>query len=474
MEQTLLQKIDAFIEKEENNIWRDLARLVAVNSIEGEPDEGAPFGPGPKQALEEGLKIAEELGLEARNCEGYMGYASVGGDGEKYLATITHLDIVPAGDGWQADPFVMRDHEGYVLGRGVMDDKGPSVVCLYALKYLKEAGIPLRYPIRALLGANEETGMGDLNYYNTHYPAPLFCFSPDADFPLINGEKGIYHARMTSQPVSKGNIRWIKGGFAPNAIPEKAEARVFVPAGKEALMGKTAEVDAVKEAEEEGGSVWYLRSYGKGGHASMPAGTVNGIGLLLHYLMDRGLASEEEIPFLNFALKAHDAADGSLLGIARDDGRFTPLTAVSGMIWQENSCFVTTLDCRYPTNITGDEITRILQETAGDAAVIKANRSAEPFWKEPDCPELLACMKAYQEVTGEEAKPFSIGGGTYARHFPNAVAFGPEHPERPHAAFCGNIHGPEEGANKAELLESLKVYILALIYLEELDFEQLS
>ncbi len=472
MDERLNRSIDAFIKENEAGIRRDIARLVAVNSVEdmAAATADAPFGPGPKKALDEGLAIAEELGLGTRNCENRIGYAYIGGEGDKYLATITHLDIVGAGDGWLADPFVMREREGYILGRGVMDDKGPSVICLYALKYLKEAGIPLRYPVRALLGANEETGMGDLDYYLAHYPAPLFCFSPDADFPLINGEKGIYHAKMSSQPIKSGNIRFIKGGFAPNAVPEKAEADVFVPAEKEELMVKTPEVEAVKTAEEEGGSVWHLRAFGKGGHAAMPAGTVNAIGLLFHYITDRGLASAEEARFIEFGLKAHDATDGSLLGIARDDGRFKPLTAVSGMIFRENGCLVTTLDCRYPTNITGEEITKILEQTAAGAAVIKAGLAAPPFWKEPDAPEIEACMNAYWAVTGEtEAKPFSIGGGTYARHFPNAVAFGPEHPERPHPAFAGSIHGAEEAASMPELLESLKIYILALLGLEQLD-----
>ncbi|MBQ6293405.1 MAG: Sapep family Mn(2+)-dependent dipeptidase [Lachnospiraceae bacterium] len=474
MDERLNRSIDAFIKENEAGIRRDIARLVAVNSVEdmAAATADAPFGPGPKKALDEGLAIAEELGLGTRNCENRIGYAYIGGEGDKYLATITHLDIVGAGDGWLADPFVMREREGYILGRGVMDDKGPSVICLYALKYLKEAGIPLRYPVRALLGANEETGMGDLDYYLAHYPAPLFCFSPDADFPLINGEKGIYHAKMSSQPIESGNIRFIKGGFAPNAVPEKAEADVFVPAEKEELMVKTPEVEAVKTAEEEGGSVWHLRAFGKGGHAALPAGTVNAIGLLLHYITDRALASAEEARFIEFALKAHDATDGSLLGIARDDGRFKPLTAVSGMIFRENGCLVTTLDCRYPTNITGEEITRILEQTADGAAVIKAGLAAPPFWKEPDAPEIEACMNAYRAVTGEqEAKPFSIGGGTYARHFPNAVAFGPEHPERPHPAFAGSIHGAEEAASMSELLESLKIYILALLGLEQLDLD---
>ena len=185
-----LKDIDLFIEENKENILRDIARLVAVPSIEGEPEENAPFGAEPKKALELGLEIASELGLDTRNCENYIGYAEIPGeDKEKYIATVTHLDVVPVGEGWTKSPFEMWEKDGYIIGRGVMDDKGPSVVCLYALKYLKEKNIRLHYTVRALLGANEETGMGDVTYYLKNYPAPAFAFSPVSDFPVCNGEK---------------------------------------------------------------------------------------------------------------------------------------------------------------------------------------------------------------------------------------------------------------------------------------------
>ena len=200
IDENRLSDINRFAADHERDIVRDIARLVRIPSVEGPAGPDAPFGIESKRALDCGLQIAEELGLATVNCENKIGYASVGEDhGQGYLATITHLDVVPAGDGWSSDPFTLREREGFLLGRGVMDDKGPSVLCLYALKYLQDSGLPLRYPVRALLGSNEETGMGDLEYYNANYPAPLFCFSPDADFPLIHGEKGIYHARLISR-----------------------------------------------------------------------------------------------------------------------------------------------------------------------------------------------------------------------------------------------------------------------------------
>ena len=166
--------IDAFVEENRDNILRDITRLVAVPSVEGAPEPGAPlgpgpkaalakaleiadelgapFGPGPKAALAKALEIADELGLDTFNADSYIGWAETGriADGQKFLATITHTDVVPEGNGWDADPYTVRVRDGWLLGRGVADDKGPSILCLYALKYLKDNGVTLKYPVRAL------------------------------------------------------------------------------------------------------------------------------------------------------------------------------------------------------------------------------------------------------------------------------------------------------------------------------------
>ena len=117
------------------------------------PEEGAPFGAGPRAALDKTLELAAGMGLTTRNCENYIGYAELAGaDPEKYLATICHVDVVPVGNGWSQDPFKMQIRDGWMIGRGVADDKGPMVATLYALKFLKEEGVSLRYPIRAMVG----------------------------------------------------------------------------------------------------------------------------------------------------------------------------------------------------------------------------------------------------------------------------------------------------------------------------------
>ncbi len=466
MKDAMRAEIRAFIEANQDRLFRDIARLVEIDSVEAAPAPGAPYGEKSKQALALGLEIARELGLETVNCEDRIGYAAVGDPaGEKYLATITHVDVVPAGTGWKADPFKMREKDGWIIGRGVLDDKGPSVLCLYALKYLKESGLPLRYPVRALLGANEETGMADVEYYLANYPAPLFCFSPDANFPLCNGEKGIYHGRMISR-LPLGRIADIRGGVAANAVPGLAEAWVRA----EQAPAPAADV----EVREEKG-LWHLTAHGVGGHASQPEGTKNAIGVLVNYLLDRGLADENEARFLRLVSLLNEDSAGEAVGAAatvdpeQNRGRFGPLTLVGGVIGVENGRMFQTLDSRYPTGTSGAKIAAAVQDAAGDAAEVTVDHDTEPFYISADSPAVQACLEAYRLVTGEAAEPYTIGGGTYARHFPNAVSFGPEHPERPQAAFAGPIHGAEEAACKAWFLEALEIYILALAALEQLD-----
>ena len=463
MNEELRRDIDRFAAENEQAIFADIARLVSVNSENMPAQPGKPFGEGPARALDLALEIARGMGLQSENCEGMIGYAQLGEGGrdcERYLATITHLDVVPVGEGWSADPFAMRERDGWIIGRGVLDDKGPSVLCLYALKYLKEKNIPLRYPVRALLGVNEEIGMQDVTWYLGNYPAPLFCFSPDANFPLCNGEKGIYHGRAVASARSE-NIVDFRGGFAANAIPDKAEA--WVKAKSLASAGRVT-------AEKTPDGLWHLTATGIGGHASMPAGTVNAIGELIGYLLDNDVCGENEEKFLRFLSRIHAESDGSACGIAASDGLFEPLTVVCGVIGVEGGRLYQTIDSRYPTNTSGEKIAATLNALAAGAATVTVERDTKPFYMSLDKPEVQVCIDAYNAITGENAKPYTIGGGTYARDFPNAVSFGPEHPERPAPAFAGPIHGVDEAACKAWLIEALKVYILALIELEKLEF----
>ena len=448
--------IDAFAEENRDNILRDITRLVAVPSVEGEAAPGAPFGPGPKAALAKALEIAEELGLSTCNADSYIGWAETGtiADDQKFLATITHTDVVPEGNGWDADPYTVRVRDGWLLGRGVADDKGPSILCLYALKYLKDSGVQLKYPVRALLGANED-------YYAEHYPMPAVCFTPDAEFPVCNGEKGGFNGEIVS-PKLDGIITAFEGGVAHNAVPDRASCTVQVAAG--ALV----QTEGVTFEAGEGGST-IIRGWGKSGHAAMPEGTVNAISLIVDCLLKSGVCTPQEDAYLQVLHTLHASTDGSALGIAADDGLFDPLTIIGGTIEMKDGVIRQSFDCRYPTNTDPEKMTAIMTQVCGDAAHLEDLSSRVPFYIAADSPAIQTLITTYNDVTGEGKTPFTMGGGTYARHFPYAVSFGPEHTDLPLPEFAGPMHGANEGANFDKLIEALKIYILALLRLQEIE-----
>ena len=456
-------RIQEFIRQNREEIVSNIGRLVAIPSTEEKPEPDAPFGPGPRKALDEALKMAQELGLSVGHQDYKMGWAELPGERAEYIATITHLDVVPAGEGWDGDPFVMRRREGWLLGRGVADDKGPSVLCLYALKFLKEAGVPLRYGVRALLGCNEESGMADVPAYLAANPAPVFCFSPDTAFPLCNGEKGHCGLEMTGGPFPEGRILEWEGGVATNAVPDRASALV------------KADLEALPQREgvtlEKEGEYVRVRGWGKSGHAAMPEGTVNAIWLVGSYLLEQGLCTPEEKVYLEALEKLHRSTDGSGLGIAACDGRFDPLTVIGGtMKKMPDGRFVQTMDIRYPTNTSGRKLEEDIQKAVGAAARVELKDDAEPFYIEVDAAPIRALIDTYNQVTGRNEKPFTMGGGTYARNFPLAVSFGPEYPDLELPAFGGPMHGANEAALEEGLLQALEIYILSLIRLQQLEF----
>ena len=453
--------VDAFVAANEENVVRDIKRLVDINSVEGTPEPGKPFGAGPAAALDEALKIAAEMGLSTNNCEGYMGWAELPGETDKQIATITHLDVVPQGNGWTADPFDMQVREGWIIGRGVADDKGPSVLCLYALKFLKEHNVPLKYGVRALLGANEETGMEDVEYYLKNYPAPDFCFSPDAEFPVCNGEKGGFNGYLVSKKLENGNILEFAGGVAHNVVPDRASCLV------KADFASLSEREGIT-LEEENGAV-RIRGWGKGGHAAMPQNTVNSIGLIVDYLLDNHLVTAEEEEFLTYLRKLHSNTDGSGVGIAASDDAFDPLTIIGGMIELKDGRLWQDVDSRFPTSITGEEIKARLEAASEGCATVEQATWRVPFYISADAAPIQALIETYNEVTGENAKPFTMGGGTYARHFPKAVSFGPERLDTVLPEFGGPMHGANEAANIAQLMQALKIYILAILKLETIE-----
>ncbi len=463
------QQVDEFVDEVWEDVVEDIRTLVRIESVEdpsaATPD--MPWGPKAHEALVAAERIAERLGLEVTDVDGYLGFADVPGDSgpDRYIATIAHTDIVPVGLGWTFPALDVTRKDGYLIGRGVLDDKGPFVLSVWAAHFfrrLSDAGVRLPYTLRCIIGNNEETGMGDVDVYLSRYPEPLFCFSPDADFPLICGEKGLYSGSFTSPAVAGERIVELDGGTVSNAIPGHATALVRAdPAGL-----PPAERISVEPA---GDGLARVTATGVGGHASMPQGTVNAIGVLVRYLLGNDLVGEGERAFLELERALTEASDGSSVGLASSDDEFGPLTLVAGTVRTEGGRFVQTVDSRYPTSTTAEEITCGLSELAARHGCSFACRSShEPFYMSPDTPEIQALLGTYAEYTGREGRAFTIGGGTYARHFRHACAFGPHEPAEPEPDWVGMEHGPDEGVSEETLRRALKVYIVSIARLMEL------
>lgn len=471
MDTTLEARVDAYIDEVWDDVLTDISALVAHPSVsdEGAAQPGAPFGPEVRAALDDALSIARRLGYETGEDDGYIGWGDLAGAEETQVATIAHIDVVPAGPGWTGDPFEVRRREGWLIGRGVSDDKGPAVLSLYAGAFFRHEGIVPRYTFRALLGCDEEVGMSDVHHYLETHDDPAFLFTPDAEFPLGNAEKGLFGATFASAPIADGRILSWSGAEATNAIPSESVCELAIDAA--ALPAPRANADRLS-IEAAGEGVARITAHGIGGHAAMPEGTLNAVGIIVGYLRElEGVLSADEERFLELLSIIHADTAGEAMGIASSDEAFGPLTSNAGVISVGEGRITQSLDCRCPASITADEIERTLSGLAARyGATLEDISTKVPFSVDASHPAVQTLIDVYREVTGDEdAKPFSMGGGTYARNFACAVSFGPEEPLSNAPDWVGPMHGPDEGANEASLRRALKIYILALVRLMELD-----
>ncbi len=466
MDHDYSELIDRFVDENIEGFKADLKRLVDIKSVAGKQEGTAPYGLGVAKALHEALTIAGEAGLKPTDCDGHIGYAHYG-DEDRFIGIIGHIDVVPEGNGWNTDPYNLVECGGYLLGRGTEDDKGGFMIGLYAVKFLIENGVPLRYGIRLLAGCDEEVGMSDIEYYKAHCKMPLFTMTPDAEFPVCCGEKGIYSADLISRRPVSDSIIELRGGVASNAVPDLATALLDCPleAAQQAAQG--ADHITVRGRD---GRVTVIAD-GISAHAGEPAPGLSAIVLLCRFLAGSGLVPQDS-ELLAAIVELLEVNDGSRFGIASDDGIFTPLTIIGGMIsLDEGRHIVQNLNCRYPTSITDAELNERIAASAGRLGYELANvqDGNPPHYIPADSPAIGALMNAYNEVTGRSEKPYVMSGGTYARHIPNAVAFGINFDGSKKPDFVGSIHGKNEGYSIESAKAAIKIYIRALIALQNVE-----
>ena len=451
MEQRVYQLIDSYREA----FTETLKRWVRIPSVKSEAEEGAPFGREIRNMLDTAMEDARGMGFAVRDFDGYACDITLGSAEEK-IAVLGHLDVVPVGDGWTKPPFGGIVENGVIWGRGSNDDKGPALASLFAVKAIREAGIPLKKSIRVILGCDEEEGWEDMKYYGAHEQIPEIGFSPDSSFPLINTEKGMLGLTLRA-PAAKTGLKVLKlhTGDRVNVIPGECKALVEGGdeiAGRAIAYSKVSGMPYTAEVTDEG--VW-LTATGIPGHSAYPGGKRNAIGMMLRLLHELGA----EGPVAVLAEAVGLESDGRSLGCACRDEVSKALTCNMGILHLENGNWYGTLDMRCP--ITAD------LEKLRDAAVahlpgfdVETTTMKPPHHVPADSELVTKLLAAYEEETGLKGEPISTGGGTYAKVLKQGVAFGALFPDEEDLA-----HQADEHAEIDRLMLAMKIYANALLRL---------
>lgn len=392
---------------------KDLQTLVRIPSVSrGEPENGMPLGRHIHDALTETLSLANRLGFDkTRSLDGLCGTVDYG-EGDELLCIMAHLDVVPAGTGWDGDPFSGELRDGRIFGRGTLDDKGAAVSALYALAAVKAAGIPMKRRVRILLGCDEEAGWKCIDRYLQTEEEPTLAFTPDADYPLVHSEMGIYHA--TYEKALNGCGLSIVCGTAANVVPGEAAATLPFPA-------VPCEAPAGMEVSFEGSTI---RVKGFGGHAASPELAKNALEGLFAVLCEQPLDAEAFALVTSLhALFDYDChGEGFGLDVTDESGK---LTLVPSMltVTAERACL--TLDSRFPFSVSNERLTEALDAAFGAIGFARSAIELKAgHFIAPDSELVRTLLSIYERRIGHSAKPLSIGGGTYARAFSNAVGFG--------------------------------------------------
>lgn len=434
------------------DMLQDLAALVRYNSERGEAKPGMPFGEGPAGVLKEALDIAQRMGLETKNLDNYCGYAQIG-SGKEIIAMVAHLDVVPAGEGWDTDPFTLTRRDDTVYGRGVSDDKGAAIASLYTLKLLQELQIPLNKRIRVILGCNEETGSQCMAHYNEVEEPVTAGFTPDGEFPGIHGEKGMM--RMTAYSRNT-KIRSMNGGFVSNAVCSRCETIVSsedVDAGRLRDALSATPLTSFEVTEKDGELT--IRAEGVAAHASTPLLGVNAAGWTMQALAQAGM-EDDFIEYYNSHIGV--LCDGSGYGLKISDA-YGELTLNNGIVKTEDGVISCTLDLRVPVTYSEQQMRELPAPfLADEKGCTVIDNTAPPLFYPEDHPLVKSLYDAYVRVTGDEShKPRVIGGGTYAKSIPGIIAFGCEWMDADN-----HIHDANEMLKIPELQKQVEIYIEAV------------
>ncbi len=413
----------------------DLKRLIACRPVYEKDGSGYPFGKCIKNALDTFLDIADKMGFETHNYDDYMGEV-VFGEGEE-VGIIGHLDVVPVGSGWSTEPFNLTIKDDALFGRGVADDIGPLLLCLYALKQLKDEGVLPNRKFRIFAGCDEETGWRDVDYFNTVGRFSEYGFSPDGNFPVVYAEKGM--AIITFKIPHLKNFCFLKGGTVVNAVCGEATVCAKTDACERALTPVLRAKHGLMTLDNG-----IIKSVGKSCHGSMPEQGVNALKALFEYFAEVG----EDVGSVN------DYLFNDKSGLSKIGNEQGYVTLSPDIVREEADGIYIDCDCRFPAPLSLGDLLPVF-DTFGIEYVAAEKHPSFMVEKEGDFVQTL--LGAYNEVMGVKALPQAQNGSTFARVFEKGCAFGAEFPNVP-----STIHQLNENISIADVKKMYNIYYLAV------------
>ena len=412
----------------QDRLIKSLQDCISFPSVYADDDSGFPYGQAAQDCLQYMLDLSADMGFSVGNCDNHVGWCEYG-QSDEMVAVLGHLDVVPAGEGWSVDPYggVVKDDRLY--GRGAIDDKGPLVAALYGLLALKDAGLPMKRRVRILYGLNEELGSNDMKYYRSHGgEIPVMGITPDGEYPVVNGEKGLVTAFYDCKPQQSGPIRLVSmaGGAAHNIVPDYAKAVLSCDAAMAEQIIRMTE-EKIRVSPADGGVV--VEAFGVNAHGGAPWDGENAVCRLVLFLDKLPLEGELKQAIHPVAHKIGMEWDGSSLGIAMEDELSGKFTLNLGVLNFDGETMQAKFSYRYPVTHTfeecGPQVDALMREAGFVCShELHKNRIYMPI----DTPLVQTLLRVFSEYTGQPAQPKCMGGGTYAKMLPNTLAFGPSFP----------------------------------------------
>ncbi|SEJ27286.1 succinyl-diaminopimelate desuccinylase [Kandleria vitulina] len=441
--------------KRKDELLEDLRTLCQIPSVfdPSTAKDNQPFGEANRKALDQMLAFGQRDGFITDDCDGYAGSIDIG-EGEEVFGILGHLDVVPVNEtGWHYPQFDATLDGDRLYGRGVADDKGPLLAAYYAAKIVNEMDFEKKYKIRVIFGCDEENGSSCVKYYFKHRPYPAMGFTPDADFPVVFGEKAMVGFNLTGK-IDDEKIISINGGTRSNIVPNNACACL-----EGSLEDYEESFNAFLKENNATGSITMnnhvvLKVDGRSAHGSVPERGTNAIVLLCHYL--HTITDNKLVAFIDDYF--YEDTAGKKLGIAHS-GALGALTNNLGILNYEDGHINMVLDVRFSNEV--DPIKDVVDAVTKKASAydLAVDYNATPsLYVDPESELIKKLHAAYVDVTNDhEHGPQAMGGGTYAKAMPNCVAFGAEFPGRDN-----KMHEDDETIVFEELLQSAAVYAQAL------------